>query len=54
MGGKDTDEETMKPLRIALYVIIALVAAWIAYSILVKEPPPGWPINLIHLLFGHR
>ena len=42
----------MKPSRIALYVIISLLAVMIAFSIQVKKgPPPGWPINLIHLLF---
>ncbi|MBT0652423.1 hypothetical protein [Geomobilimonas luticola] len=54
MEAKDPGKETMKPSRIALYIIIGLLVVMIAYSILVKEPPPGWPINLIHLLFGHR
>jgi len=43
----------MKPARMALYLIIALIAAAIAYYILAKAPPPGWPINLIHLLASH-
>lgn len=40
----------MKPFRIALYTLIALIATAIAWYVLAKEPPPGWPINLIHLL----
>jgi hypothetical protein len=43
----------MKPSRIALYTVIALVAVTIAYQVLVEEPPPGWPTNLIHLLVRH-
>lgn len=43
----------MKPSRIALYTLIALTAAVIAWYFLAKEPPPEWPINLIHLLTRH-
>jgi len=43
----------MKPSKMTLYILIALIAVIIAYSVLVKEPPPGWPINLIHLLSRH-
>ncbi len=43
----------MKPSRMALYFVIALLVVIIAYVVLVKEPPPDWPINLIHLLFRH-
>lgn len=43
----------MKPSRMALYIVIALIAVMIAYSVLVKDPPPGWPINLIYLLFKY-
>lgn len=43
----------MNPSRMAFYILIALIAVIIAYTFLVKEPPPGWPINLIHLLFRH-
>lgn len=53
MEEKDPSTETMKPSRIALYVIIALIVAGIAYAVLVKEPPLDWPTNLIHLLFRH-
>jgi len=43
----------MKPSRLALYIAIALFALSLAFYVLAKEPPPGWPINLIHLLFKH-
>ena len=43
----------MKPSRIALYTVIALTAAAIAYVVLAREPHPDWPINLIHLLGQH-
>ena len=43
----------MKPFRLAVYVFIAVVAVLILYAILVKEPLPEWPINLIHLLSKH-
>lgn len=43
----------MKPSRIAFYAVIAIIATMIAYLVLAKEPPPGWPINLIHLLAKH-
>ena len=43
----------MKSSRIALYLFIALIALSISYYILVKEPSPGQPINLIHLLARH-
>ena len=43
----------MKPSRMALYIVIALIVAAIAYTVLVKEPHPDWPINLFHLLAEH-
>lgn len=43
----------MKPFRLAFYIALALLAIAAAFFILAKEPPPGWPINLIHLLFRH-
>lgn len=43
----------MKPARIALYVLIALLAVMAALYVLTREPHPNWPINLIHLLFKH-
>jgi len=30
--------------------MIAMATAW---YVLAKDPPPGWPINLIHLLSRH-
>jgi len=36
-----------------LYSIIALIAAAVAWYVLAKDPPQGWPINLIHLLSRH-
>jgi len=43
----------MKPSRLALYIAIALLSLAGAFYVLAKEPPPGWPINLIHLLFKY-
>ena len=43
----------MKPSRMALYMVIALIAVMISYYVLAKEPHPDWPINLIHLLTAH-
>jgi hypothetical protein len=43
----------LKPSRMALYIFIALIAMWGAYYLMVKEPHPFWPINLIHLLARH-
>ncbi len=43
----------MESSRLALYVVIALVAGAVAYYVLVKEPLPGYPTNLIHLLARH-
>lgn len=43
----------MKPFRMALYAVIALIVLVIAYYLLAREPHPEWPINLIHLLFKH-
>lgn len=43
----------MKPSRMALYIVIALIATMVAYSVLVREPRPDRPINLIHLLAEH-
>ena len=40
----------MKTTRLAIYLLIAIIVAVIAYYVLAKEPLPGWPINLIHLL----
>lgn len=40
----------MKPSRLALYWAIALLILFAALYHLAQEPPPGWPINLIHLL----
>ncbi|MHB1014463.1 MAG: hypothetical protein ACYC2W_04175 [Desulfurivibrionaceae bacterium] len=43
----------MKPSRLAFYIALALLSLAVAFSLLAKEPPPDWPINLIHLLFKH-
>lgn len=43
----------MKPVRIALYVVIALLATMTALYVLAREPHPDWPINLIYLLIRH-
>jgi len=43
----------VKALRLAFYVVIALVAIVLALYVLAREPHPDWPINLIHLLFKH-
>ncbi len=43
----------MKPVRIALYVFIALLAVMAALYVLTREPHPNWPINLIYLLLRH-
>jgi hypothetical protein len=37
----------------AVYIIIALLAAGTAIWHLAQEPSPGWPINLIYLLLKH-
>lgn len=41
----------MKLSRLAVYIIIALLAAGTGFCLLAQEPSPGWPINLIYLLF---
>lgn len=43
----------MTSSRLALYTFIALISVVIAYYILVQEPHPDWPINLVHLLARH-
>lgn len=43
----------MKPARLAFYIVLALLAIAVAFYVLAKDPPPGWPINLIHLLTRH-
>jgi len=43
----------MKTSRLIIYTIVALAALVIAYLYLAADPPPGWPINLIHLLTRH-
>ena len=43
----------MKPVKLAFYLALALLAIAAAFYALAKEPLPGWPINLIHLLFAH-
>ena len=36
-----------------MYIVIALAAVASAFYMLVAEPPPECPLNLIHLLFRH-
>lgn len=43
----------MKPSRVAVYLFIALVVVLVTYYVLVQEPLPDHPVNLIHLLFKH-
>ena len=43
----------MERSRIVFYTVIALIVVLIAYQVLVKEPAPEWPTNLIHLLVRH-
>jgi len=40
----------MKNSRMILYWTIAILVMSVALYLLAKEPSPGWPINLIHLL----
>jgi len=49
----NTGGDTVKPSRMAVYIIIALLAAGTAIWHLAQEPSPGWPINLIYLLLKH-
>ncbi len=44
----------MKTSRMILYWTIALLALATALYLLAQTPPPGWPINLIHLLFKYK
>jgi len=37
------EEGTMKPSRITLYAVIALLSVAVAYTVLVKEPRPDRP-----------
>jgi len=46
-------EVPVKKSKLLLYTLIALVAAILAYVVLVKEPSDYWPQNLIHLLVRH-
>lgn len=43
----------MKSSRLAFYVIIALLCFACALQILIMEPGPGWPTNVVHLLVKH-
>lgn len=42
---------TIKPGRLLLYSCIAIIAILLAIYALLQGPEPGFPINLIHLLF---
>ncbi len=48
-----TKEVDVKKSRLALYVGIAILTFLTTFYLLAKEPPEGWPINLIHLLTRH-
>ena len=43
----------METSRLWFYFVLAMVTTGIFYCILVKEPFPDGPINLIHLLAKH-
>lgn len=43
----------METSRLCFYFVIALVVMTIFFFLLVKEPLPDWPINLVHLLCRH-
>jgi hypothetical protein len=47
---RDAREGNMKPSRLAFYIILALVTTAAALFALNREPEPGCPINLVHLL----
>ena len=40
----------MKTSRLAFYWTIALLVTSLALYWLAQEPPPGYPINLVHLM----
>lgn len=44
-------EESVKPSRLAFYIILALLTAGAVLYALCREPELGCPINLIYLLF---
>lgn len=43
----------METSRLCFYFVIALVVMTLFFFLLVKEPLPDSPINLIHLLCRH-
>jgi len=43
----------METSRLCFYIVIALVIMTISFCLLVKEPLPDSPINLVHLLCRH-
>ena len=40
-------------VRMTIYLLSAVLAVLVFFIVLAKEPPPGWPINLVHLLTRH-
>ncbi len=44
----------MKTSRMVMYWTIAILTALSAMYILAQEPPPDWPINLVHLLTKYK
>lgn len=52
-GMKAKGDLNMETSRIMLYAGIALAVVVVVYMILVAEPDPDNPTNMVHLLFGH-
>ena len=49
-----SDENRRAPIRsgrMAFYLFLAAMALGLAIYVLAREPDPGFPINMIHLLF---
>lgn len=41
----------IQPKWLALYAVIAIAALATALYVLLQGPEPGWPLNLLHVLF---
>jgi hypothetical protein len=44
----------VKTTRMLLYWTIAIFTTSIAFYLLAQEPPPGYPINLVHLITKYQ
>jgi len=44
----------MKNSRMIIYWTIAIIVMLVALYLLSNDPPPGWPINLVHLLTKYK